>query len=138
MDRSLLLVAIAGERAAIASEIIRSVVELDGITPVPRAPEHIAGLAALRSRAMTVVDCRSSLELAEASDPTRLAVVVDIEGFLYALLVDDVVTTGATIGEAARALREAGGEVLGAVAIAATPLRGRSGRPRTEASATAQ
>jgi predicted amidophosphoribosyltransferase len=54
------------------------------------------------------------------------------------LLVDDVVTTGATIGEAARALREAGGEVLGAVAIAATPLHGRSGRPRTEASATAQ
>src|SRR5690606_24397321 len=43
-------------------------------------------------------------------------------------LVGDVVTTGATIGEAARALREAGGGVLGAVAIAATPLRGRSGR----------
>ena len=47
MDRSLLLVSIAGERAAVASEIIRSVVELDGVTPVPRAPEHIAGLAAL-------------------------------------------------------------------------------------------
>ena len=91
MDRTLLLISVAGERAAIASDIIRSVVELDAITPVPRSPEHIAGLAALRSRAMTVVDCRSSLELAEASDPTRLAVVVDIEGFLYALLVDDVV-----------------------------------------------
>jgi chemotaxis signal transduction protein len=46
MDRSLLLVSIADERAAFASEIIRSVVELDGITPVARAPEHIAGLAA--------------------------------------------------------------------------------------------
>ena len=91
MDRTLLLISVAGERAAIASDIIRSVVELDAITPVPRSPEHIAGLAALRSRAMTVVDCRSSLALAEASDPTRLAVVVDIEGFLYALLVDDVV-----------------------------------------------
>ncbi|TPX00675.1 ComF family protein, partial [Schumannella luteola] len=39
------------------------------------------------------------------------------------LLVDDVVTTGATLEEAARAIREAGGEVLGAVVIAATPLR---------------
>lgn len=45
------------------------------------------------------------------------------------LLVDDVVTTGATIAEAARAIREAGGEVVGAVAIAATPLR--SARPRS-------
>ena len=91
MDRTLLHVSIAGERAAIASDIIRSVVELDVITPVPRSPEHIAGLAALRSRAMTVVDCRSSLELDEASGPTKLTVVVDVEGFLYALLVDDVV-----------------------------------------------
>ena len=91
MDRTLLLVSIAGERAAIASDIIRSVVELDIVTPVPRSPAHVAGLAALRSRAMTVIDCRSSLELAEATEPTKLAVVVDVEGFLYALIVDDVV-----------------------------------------------
>jgi ComF family protein len=37
------------------------------------------------------------------------------------LLVDDVVTTGATLSAAARALREAGGVVVGAVAIASTP-----------------
>jgi purine-binding chemotaxis protein CheW len=90
MDRSLLLVSIAGERAAIASEIIRSVVELDGVTPVPRSPDHIAGLAALRSRAMTVVDCRRSLELPAAEGGALLAVVVDVEEFLYALLVDAV------------------------------------------------
>jgi len=90
MDRSLLLVSIAGERAAFASEIIRSVVELDGITPVARAPEHIAGLAALRSRAMTVVDCRRALELVEADEPMALAVVVELDDFLYALVVDAV------------------------------------------------
>jgi purine-binding chemotaxis protein CheW len=91
MDRSLLLVSIAGERAAIASEIIRSVVELDSVTPVPRAPEHIAGLAALRSRAMTVVDCRRSLELSPLAYPGKaLAVVVEIDEFLYALVVDGV------------------------------------------------
>ena len=90
MDRSLLLVSIAGERAAVASEIIRSVVELDGITPVPQAPQHIAGLAALRSRAMTVVDCRRSLELPDAVEPVSLAVVVELDEFLYALVVDAV------------------------------------------------
>jgi predicted amidophosphoribosyltransferase len=37
------------------------------------------------------------------------------------LLVDDVVTTGATLSEAARALTEAGAQVLGAATVASTP-----------------
>jgi predicted amidophosphoribosyltransferase len=40
------------------------------------------------------------------------------------LLVDDVCTTGATLQEAARAVREAGGEVLGAAVALSTGLRG--------------
>ncbi|MEV7005730.1 phosphoribosyltransferase family protein [Streptosporangium sp. NPDC051022] len=41
------------------------------------------------------------------------------------VLVDDIVTTGATLAEAARALREAGWEVPLAATIAATRRRGR-------------
>lgn len=40
-----------------------------------------------------------------------------------AVLVDDIVTTGATLHEATRALRSAGWPVLGGVALAATPRR---------------
>jgi ComF family protein len=39
------------------------------------------------------------------------------------LLVDDVVTTGATLEEGARAIRAAGGHVVAAVALASVPLR---------------
>jgi predicted amidophosphoribosyltransferase len=40
-----------------------------------------------------------------------------------ALLVDDVVTSGATLGEAARALQDGGWYVVGAAVVAATPRR---------------
>jgi purine-binding chemotaxis protein CheW len=96
MDHSLLLVRIAGEMAALDSARIQSVVELEAVTPVPQGPAHVAGLAALRSRAMTVIDCRRSLELPDDDEDRRvedegaLAVVVELDEYLYALLVDQV------------------------------------------------
>ena len=49
-----------------------------------------------------------------------LSAIGDLRGRRFAI-VDDVVTTGATIAEAARAIRAAGGEAVCAVALAATP-----------------
>jgi len=48
------------------------------------------------------------------------------------LLVDDVVTTGATLAAAERALEDAGADVVGALAVAATPPPGSVARPATD------
>ncbi|WKK71799.1 phosphoribosyltransferase family protein [Rathayibacter oskolensis] len=48
-----------------------------------------------------------------------------LEALSPVLLVDDVVTSGATLLEMRRAVEAAGGSVRGAVAVAATPARRR-------------
>ena len=50
MNQLLLIVSIAGSRVALPAAAVESVVELEALIPVPRAPAHIAGLSALRSR----------------------------------------------------------------------------------------
>ena len=90
MDALMLIARIADERVALPIEAIESVVEIEAITPVPLAAAHIAGLAALRSRVLTVIDSYAALGLAAPGVPAREAVVVTVEGHLYALLVDEV------------------------------------------------
>lgn len=91
MGELFLLATIAGRRAAIRSGEVQSVVEIDAIAPVPRAPDFIAGITALRSRALTVVDARRALGMAgTATDTDGRAVVCEIDGHPYALRVDRV------------------------------------------------
>ena len=91
MNELLLIVSVAGSRVAFPAAKVESVVELDALSPVPRAPAHVAGLSALRSRVLTVIDCQRSLELG-STDLTGLreAAVVEIDGHHYALTVDAV------------------------------------------------
>jgi purine-binding chemotaxis protein CheW len=87
----LLIVTIAGERIAIPAADVESVVELEALIPVPRAAGHVAGLAALRSRVLTVIDCFASLELpTNGSQSLKEAIIVEADGHPYALLVESV------------------------------------------------
>ena len=92
MSQLLLIVSIGGSRVAFPSAAVEAVVELDTLIPVPRAAAHVAGLSALRSRVLTVIDTVRSLDLGETdcSDGIREAAVVEFDGHHYALIVDSV------------------------------------------------
>ena len=94
---------------------VESVVELDTLIPVPRAAPHVAGLSALRSRVLTVIDCMRSLELGatDCSDGIREAAVVELDGHHYALIVDLVEDVVEALSEPAP-VRAAMGDGLGA------------------------
>jgi purine-binding chemotaxis protein CheW len=107
MAELLLIVRLDGERIALPADDVESVVELEGLTPVPGVPRHVAGLAALRSRVLTVIDCIAALDPARRTESVRDAVVVVAEGHPYALLVDmveDVVDAEGEVGPVRTAL----------------------------------
>jgi purine-binding chemotaxis protein CheW len=90
MAQLFLVVRLAGERVALPAADIEAVVEIDLVVPAPGTPSHIAGLAALRSRVLTVIDCPAALGFAPGEAPHRDAVVAVIDGHPYALLVEEV------------------------------------------------
>lgn len=91
MESLYLVARIAGQRVALSTQAVESVVEVEAITPVPLATAPVVGLAALRSRVLTIVDSLAALEPdARPRDDLSQAVVVTVEGHLYGLLVEEV------------------------------------------------
>jgi purine-binding chemotaxis protein CheW len=89
MTHLYLIAQVAGRAVAIDSDQVESVVDIGEVTQVPLASQHVRGLAALRSRVVTVVDTHSALGLASASaSQAKRAVITLVEGHHYALLVD--------------------------------------------------
>jgi purine-binding chemotaxis protein CheW len=126
MATLLLIIRLDGQRVALPAAEIESVVEIEALTPVPRAAGHVAGLAALRSRVLTVVDCRASLGVGRHEGEVRDAIVVVADGHPYAWLVDGVEDVVEASGETrpvrtalkggwrrvAKGMVEAGGDLL--------------------------
>ncbi len=82
-----LIAQVAGRAVAIDSDQVESVVDIGEVTAVPLASKHVRGLAALRSRVVTVIDTQSALGL-EGESEARRAVITRVEGHHYAMLVD--------------------------------------------------
>lgn len=88
MNALFLMARVAGQDVAILSDRVESVVDIGPVAPVPRTASAVCGLAALRSRVVTVIDTAQAIDPANRSGGGRRAVVTQVDGHHYALLVD--------------------------------------------------
>jgi purine-binding chemotaxis protein CheW len=100
---------------------------------VPGAPQRVRGLAALRSRVVTVIDTRVALGLPSTDDASARAVITVVDGHHYAVLVDTLddiapfellpLSSGLVLDGgwqlAARGIIERDGEAMLAISLAA-------------------
>lgn len=89
MQRLYLIAYLGAQAVAIDSDHVESVVDLGEITPVPKAGRTVRGLAALRSRVVTVLSVRAALGMDVFADHRR-AVIVRVDGHHYAMMVDEI------------------------------------------------
>jgi purine-binding chemotaxis protein CheW len=82
-----LIAQVAGRWVAIESAQVDSVVDIGDVVPVPRAGDRVRGLAALRSRVITVIDTHVALGVPPRATSGR-AVIAQMDGHHYAFLVD--------------------------------------------------
>ena len=110
MTGLVVIVEVAGRRAALRTAEVQSVVELETISPVPRAPAFVLGLTALRSSTLTVVDAAAAIGLPAHGPPEAgaRAAIVDHAGHRYALVVDEIDDVAEALGDPSPVPGEAG------------------------------
>lgn len=110
MTGLVVIVEVAGRRAALRTAEVQSVVELETISPVPRAPAFVLGLTALRSSTLTVVDAAAAIGLPAHGLPEAgaRAAIIDHAGHRYALVVDEIDDVAEALGDPSPVPGEAG------------------------------
>ncbi|MCK9893785.1 ComF family protein [Frankia sp. AgB32] len=115
-----------GLLCSVAAAVLRRRGHRVRVTPMLRPVRRMADQAGLGAAARA-----ANLDGAFAlRDPRRCAALLDTLGHTRVVIVDDVLTTGATVGEAVRCLAAVAIRPTAAVVVAATdPTRGRHGLP---------
>ena len=93
---------IGDRRIAFDARGVEAVIDLGEIVPVPLAPPHIRGLAAVRSQVLTVVDVATALNGEKSTNEGRRALVVARDKHRYALLIDAVEEVAAPVSVSAQ------------------------------------
>lgn len=88
---------VGGQAIALPAESVEAVVSIGQVVPVPGAPPGIHGLAAIRSRMLTVID--TAWVVGEAAGQGSYMAIVSLNGHGYGLMleaVEDVVELAET------------------------------------------
>lgn len=82
---------IAGTPVAIRASEVEAVVRMGALSPTPGVARHVVGLAALRSRVLTIIDVAMLVAPEDACATARpFGIVCDLSGHSYGMLVDEV------------------------------------------------
>ncbi len=109
MSNLYLIAVIAGTEVAISSDCIESVVTIGDVIEIPKCDPMVAGLMALRSRVLTLIDCQYAVTgKSQIVRPKSHAVIVEIGGHSYALSVDAVRDVVSVQPEAIKAMSRLG------------------------------
>ncbi|MDD3112054.1 MAG: chemotaxis protein CheW [Methanofollis liminatans] len=87
---------VADEHYALDISLAREIVEMVPITPVPRAPPHIAGIINLRGEITTVMNLSTLLGIPAAGNQERRKIIILVPeaagGSNVGIIVDDVLS----------------------------------------------
>lgn len=82
---------LGGEEYAVEILLVREILGMRPLTPIPHAPRHVCGVMNLRGAVVPVLDMRASLSLpAVAQDHTSVIIVLAVCGRTMGFVVDGV------------------------------------------------
>lgn len=82
---------VAGAVFAVRAVLVRDVLRLQGLTPVPLAQREVAGLINLRGHVVTAIDLATRLDLPRAPESAhRMSIVIERGSEAYCFIVDGV------------------------------------------------
>lgn len=84
-----LLCRIGATSVAFPAAAIEAVVKATSIVAIPGAPAAVRGLAAIRSRLLTVIDCAFIVDRPHGAD--GFMAIITVSGHGYGLLLEDVI-----------------------------------------------
>lgn len=78
------------ESFAIPLLVVREVISIPDITPIPKTPDHFLGIINLRGQVISVIDLRKKLKIAPKQNNEEVIIIVDIGKTNIGIVVDSI------------------------------------------------